>query len=77
MRENYKLNGPLTNLNVQLEAEMVETLQVMEKHVNIPVAELVNTAIKRYISAHNDFLPNEFREERRRRRNATAYGNKQ
>lgn len=68
MRENYKITSPTETLTVKIESEVIETLAVMEKHVNLPIDEIVNTAVKRFISAHNDFLPIEYREERRKRR---------
>lgn len=57
MRDDYKMNGPLTRLEVQVEKDVIEKLSLMEKHARIPVAELVNTAIKRFISHHKDYLP--------------------
>jgi hypothetical protein len=72
MRENYKINAPVGTITLKLETDVIETLEVMEKHVELPMNELVNTAVKRFISSHNDFLPTEFREERRRRRTTAA-----
>ena len=68
MRENYKITSPVGTVTLKLESEVIETLEVMEKHVKLPLNELVNTAVKRFISAHNDFLPDEFRDARRIRR---------
>jgi hypothetical protein len=57
MRENYKLEGPTANTQVTLEKSVVETLQKMSDFTQIPVSELVNTALRRFISGHKDFLP--------------------
>lgn len=57
MRDDYKLKGPLTHLEVEIEKSVAETLLSMEKHSKISLGELANTAIKRFISSHKDFLP--------------------
>lgn len=57
MRDDYKMKGPLGKLEVQVEKEVIETLVKMEKHTHITVGELVNTALKRFISHHKDYLP--------------------
>jgi hypothetical protein len=57
MRDDYRLKGPLSKIQVEIEQTVAETLTAMEKHTKIPVAELANTALKRFISSHKDFLP--------------------
>lgn len=57
MREDYKLNGPLTKVEVEFEKEVAERLMAMEKFSKFSRSELVNTALKRFISSHKDFLP--------------------
>lgn len=57
MRENYKLEGPTASTQVTLEKQVIETLQKMSDYTQIPVSELVNTALRRFIVGHKDFLP--------------------
>lgn len=57
MRENYKLEGAISTIELKLEKQVLETLQKMSEHTHIPVSELANTAIRRFISGHKDFLP--------------------
>lgn len=57
MREQYKITNPTEKLSVEIEREVAETLKMMEKHSTIPLSELANTALKRFISSHKDFLP--------------------
>lgn len=57
MRDDYKMKGSLQPLEVQIEKSVVEKLQEMERFSKLTKSELVNTAIKRFISAHKDFLP--------------------
>jgi len=57
MREDYKLKGELKKLDVEVEKETAEKILEMEKHTKLSRSELANTALKRFISAHKDFLP--------------------
>ena len=57
MRDNYKLKGSLQKLEVEIEKEVAEILLEMEKHSKLTRSELANTALKRFISHHKDFLP--------------------
>jgi hypothetical protein len=57
MRDDYKLKGNLLKLEVEVEKETAEKILEMEKHTKLTRSELANTALKRFISAHNDFLP--------------------
>jgi hypothetical protein len=59
MRNDYKIQGQTAEVKVQVEKSIAETLASMEKVSGHTVSELVNTAIKRFISAHKDFLPHE------------------
>jgi len=61
MRENFKLVGPTAKVSVDLEKEVLETIQAMETFVKVPCSELVNTAVKRFISSHKDFLPSDYK----------------
>ena len=57
MRDDYKLVGPKAPLNCEVEKEVVGILQEMSIHTKHSVNELVNTAVKNFISRHKDFLP--------------------
>ena len=57
MREDYKLQGPVAKLEVQVEKDVAEKIAAMEVYSKISRSELVNTALKRFISQHKDFLP--------------------
>ncbi len=57
MRDDYKLNGKTEKLELELEAEIAKLLLAMEKHSKLNRSELANTALKRFISQHKDFLP--------------------
>lgn len=57
MRDDYKIKGPVTKLDVDIEKEVLEKLLEMEQFSKFTRSELTNTALKRFISAHKDFLP--------------------
>ncbi len=57
MRDDYKITAATAKLQVEIEKEIVETLAAMEKHTKLTVSELTNTALKRFITQHSDFLP--------------------
>ncbi len=57
MRDDYTIQKATASVQITIEKEVVETLQQMEKHTKLTVSELANTAIKRFIASHKDFLP--------------------
>jgi hypothetical protein len=57
MRDDYKLVGSTIKVQVEIEKEVADKLISMEKHTKLSQSELANTALKRFISSHNDFLP--------------------
>jgi hypothetical protein len=59
MREDYKIKGQTVKITVEVETIVAERLVVMEKHTKHTQSEIANTALKRFISAHKDFLPQE------------------
>lgn len=61
MREDYKMSGKTTRIEIEIEKEVAEKLLTMEKHTKLSQSELANTALKRFISSHKDFLPPEER----------------
>jgi hypothetical protein len=56
-REPFKLDA---TIQVPVEQEVAEYLKVMSQHTKIPEGELVNTAMRRFISAHSDYFPRDF-----------------
>ncbi|MEW6056042.1 MAG: hypothetical protein AB1540_05455 [Bdellovibrionota bacterium] len=59
--ENKSNNGPIVKLEVELEKTIVEQLTLMESHTKITRSELVTTALKRFISAHKDYFPDDYK----------------
>lgn len=57
MLDEYKLNGKTEKLDIEVEEDVAIKVQKMSEFKNIPVSELVNTALKRFILTHKDFLP--------------------
>lgn len=57
MRDDYKLKGTTAKLEIEIEREVAEKLAAMEKQTRLSKSELTNTALKRFISSHKDFLP--------------------
>jgi post-segregation antitoxin (ccd killing protein) len=65
MRDDYKIKGSTASLQIDVEKELVEKLKAMEKQTGIKVAELANTAIKRFCTHHSDFLPAEMLQQKK------------
>ena len=57
MKDDYALKGESEVVQVTLEKEVIETLKKMSEHTKFSESEMVNTAVKRFISTHSDFLP--------------------
>ncbi len=57
MLGEYKLKGQKVKIEAELEAEVAEKLSKMAKNMNLTSSEILNTALKRFIVAHKDFLP--------------------
>jgi len=60
MRDDYKIQGTTFKLEVEIEKDIAEKLAAMEKHSKLSRSELANTALKRFISSHKDFLPPDY-----------------
>jgi hypothetical protein len=61
MREDYKLQGKTSKLSgIELEKDVAEALEAMQKHTTMSASEIANTALKRFISQHRDFLPPDY-----------------
>lgn len=63
MRDDYKIVKATEDLKLNVEAEVIVLLKAMENHTKLTVSELANTAMKRFISAHKDFLPTDYYEK--------------
>lgn len=61
MRDDYKIKASTQKVSVEVEADVAKQLASMEKYSKISQSELANTALKRFISQHKDFLPPEER----------------
>ena len=57
MREDYKISGPVKKIEADVEKEIAEKLALMAKHTRLSLSEITNTALKRFIVSHKDFLP--------------------
>ncbi len=57
MLDDYKLKGATKKIEVEVEKDIAEKLSGMETHSKLSRSEIVNTALKRFISQHKDFLP--------------------
>ncbi len=57
MRDDYKLVGPTARIEVEVEKEVAEKLAAMEKYSGLSRSEMTNTALKRFITHHSDFMP--------------------
>ena len=57
MLDDYKLLGVTKNIQINVEEEVARKLSLMEQYSGMSQSELTNTALKRFISQHKDFLP--------------------
>lgn len=57
MRDDYKIQDPTQKIEITVETKVAERLRDMEKHTKHTLSELANTALKRFIAHHKDFLP--------------------
>ena len=57
MKDDYPLKGETVKAPFELEKEVLEILKKMSDYTKFSESEIVNTAVKRFISTHSDFLP--------------------
>ena len=57
MRDDYALKGSTVQVTLSLEKEVSETLKKMAEYTKLGESEILNTALKRFIAVHSDFLP--------------------
>lgn len=55
-----KPKGDLVKVQYELEKEIVDCIAAMEAHTKMSATTLVGTALKRYISQHKDYLPEDY-----------------
>ena len=60
-RESFTLD---TSIQVTVEKEVAELLKAMSEHMKIPESEIVNTAMRRFIATHSDYVPKSRRRQR-------------
>lgn len=65
MRDDYKIKGSTAKLEIEVEKDVCEKIVAMEKFSKLTRSELANTALKRFIVSHKDFLPPHADTERR------------
>ncbi len=56
MKSQKQNQGDLKEITVKIEKKVAEDLELMAKNTNIPVADLVVIALKRFRSSHTDYL---------------------
>lgn len=61
-REPFTLD---TAIQVTVEKEVAESIKIMSQHSKIPEGEIVNTAMRRFISGHSDYFPKEYFKQKR------------
>lgn len=59
MRDDYKMKQPTSKVELEFEKDVAEKLLAMEKYTKLTRSEIANTALKRFIHQHKDFLPAE------------------
>lgn len=57
MKTEFKKPEKTVKVELELDAKVAEQLTMMETYSKISRFELVDTALKRFISQHKDFLP--------------------
>jgi hypothetical protein len=57
MKEDYPFKGETKPVTVTLEVEVAETIKKMAEFTKLGESEMINTAVKRFIATHSDFLP--------------------
>ena len=60
-REPFHLT---TTIQVPVEKEVAEYLKAMSEHMKVPEGELVNTAMRRFIATHSDYVPRGYRKKK-------------
>lgn len=56
MKSQKHNTGELTELNVKIEKEVVESLEIMSKNSKLSKDDIVVIALKRFRSSHADYM---------------------
>jgi fructose-1,6-bisphosphatase/sedoheptulose 1,7-bisphosphatase-like protein len=56
MKSQVHNEGELKELKVKIEKEIVESFEAMAKNTEIPIEDLVVTALKRFRVSHGDYM---------------------
>jgi hypothetical protein len=59
MRDDYAIKGQKSKVEIEIEKEVADRLHKMEGYTKLSASEIANTALKRFIAQHKDFLPPE------------------
>ena len=59
MKSQKHNTGELKELSVEIEAEVVDHFNMMSEKSNLPLAELVVIALKRFRASHADYMETE------------------
>ena len=57
MRDDYKVMGNTGKLTTEVENDILEKIHAMSEYTKLSISEITNTALKRFVSGHKDFLP--------------------
>jgi hypothetical protein len=57
MLDEYKLNGKTVKVEAELEADIADKLSLMSQYMGFGASEIINTALKRFVAVHSDFMP--------------------
>jgi len=63
MKSQQHNQGPLKEMTVTIEEDVVNSFIEMAKNSGIPLEDLVVTALKRFRSSHSDYLRSETKTE--------------
>lgn len=57
MKDDYKVTGATSKITLEVEKDVAEKLKAMSEYRKVTESDIANTALKRFISTHKDFLP--------------------
>jgi predicted transcriptional regulator len=57
MKEDFPLKGEAVEVKFKIEKDLAEKLKKMSEFSKYSESEIANTAIKRFVATHSDFLP--------------------
>jgi len=56
MKSQKHNQGELKQVSVSIEKQVAEDFELMVKNTNMPLADLIVIAMKRFRSSHNDYM---------------------